>query len=98
MFKRTPTEKTFESGHWDGNYGFNVLNPAALLPLARHRVAVRRAKDGVDLPGSPTWLLRPEVGFDSSLRPLLESATSATISLGASPRMSINRLVLLCAC
>ena len=73
------------AGIGTGKYGFSVPNPSALLPLARHRVAVKRAVDGVDLPGSPQWMLRPEVGFDFSLIQFLESAASASASVARWP-------------
>lgn len=73
------------AGIGTGKYGFFVPNPSALLPLARHRVAVKRAVDGVDLPGSPQWMLRPEVGFDFSLIQFLESAASASASVARWP-------------
>jgi GT2 family glycosyltransferase/glycosyltransferase involved in cell wall biosynthesis len=74
-----------EAGIGTGKYGFSVPNPAVLLPLARHHIAVRRAADGVDLPGSPQWLLRPEVGIDDSLAKFLEAAASASTAVARRP-------------
>jgi GT2 family glycosyltransferase len=73
------------AGIGTGKYGFTVPNPSLLLPLAQHRIAVRRAADGVDLPGSPKWLLRPEAGFDFSLIRFLESAASASAAVAHRP-------------
>ena len=66
------------AGVGNGRHAFRIPNPSVLLPFARHRIAVRRAKDGVDLSGSPQWLLRPERGLDSSLLDLLDAACEAT--------------------
>ncbi len=67
-----------DAGFGTGKYGFAVPRPSALLPLARHKIAIRRATDGVDLRGSPQWLLRPTAGIDSSVVQFLESATAAS--------------------
>jgi len=69
------------AGIGNGRHGFAIGNPGALLPLARHLIAVRRAADGVDLQGSPQWLLRAEAGVDASLTQFLEAATAATTSV-----------------
>jgi GT2 family glycosyltransferase/glycosyltransferase involved in cell wall biosynthesis len=47
-----------EGGKGDGRHGFTVPNVGGILPLSRHRVRVRRASDGWDLPGSPAWITR----------------------------------------
>ena len=69
-------EDLHAAGIGTGKHGFSIANPSALLPLARHLISIRRASDGVDLPGSPQWLLRPGAGFDSSLMEFLQSAAS----------------------
>jgi GT2 family glycosyltransferase len=74
-----------DAGIGTGKYGFTIPNPSTLLPFARHHVSVRRAADGVDLPGSPRWLLRPEAGFDFSLIQFLESAAFASTGVARSP-------------
>lgn len=74
-----------EAGIGTGKYGFSIPNPTALLPLARHRIAIRRAVGAVDLPGSPQWLLRSDAGIDSSLIQALESAATANASVARSP-------------
>ena len=73
------------AGIGTGRYGFNLPNPSVLLPHARHRVAVRRATDGVDLPGSPQVLARSGLGLDPSLEPLLESAAAVSARLARAP-------------
>ena len=55
------------AGLGNGRHGFAIGNPGALLPYARHLVAVRRAADGVDLQGSPPQLPRAVTAWMSSL-------------------------------
>lgn len=43
----------------NGHHGFTVTNLVGVLPLSRHRIRVRRAGDGRDLPGSPAWISKP---------------------------------------
>ena len=74
-----------DAGIGSGKHGFTIPNPSVLLPLARHQIAVRRAADGVDLPGSPKWLLRPEAGFDLSLAKFFYSAASASANVARRP-------------
>ena len=47
-----------EAGAGSGYHGFNIRNLGGLFPLSRHRVRVRRAFDGRDLPKSPKWISR----------------------------------------
>lgn len=54
------------AGIGTGRYGFRIRNLSALLPLARHRISIRRAGTGVELPGSPQWVQRPAAGIDPS--------------------------------
>jgi GT2 family glycosyltransferase/glycosyltransferase involved in cell wall biosynthesis len=65
------------AGIGDGRHGFAASGLSAVFPYSRHRVRVRRASDGRDLPGSPTWIVRP--GFDARGLEFLEQATRATI-------------------
>lgn len=74
-----------DAGIGSGKHGFSVPNPSVLLPLARHHVAVRRATDGVDLPGSPQWVLHPGAGFDYSLAQFLELAASTSANVARRP-------------
>ncbi len=78
-------EDLLKAGIGTGRYGFQVPDPAALLPLARHQIGVRRALDGVDLVGSPQWLLNPEAGIDQSLTRFVEAAASASASVARGP-------------
>jgi hypothetical protein len=82
------------AGIGTGKYGFTVPQPSLLLPLAQHRIAVRRALDGVDLPGSPKWLLRPEAGFDFALTQFLESAALASAAVAQRPEDVDSQLAL----
>ena len=43
-----------DAGMGTGHHGFAIRNLGGILPLSRHRVRVRRAPDGKDLPHSPT--------------------------------------------
>ena len=45
-------------GTGDGRHGFAIHGLDAIFPLSRHRVRVRRASDGRDLPKSPAWITR----------------------------------------
>ncbi len=48
-----------DAGLGKGRHGFTIRNLGGILPLSRHRVRVRRAVDGWDLPRSPAWISRP---------------------------------------
>ncbi len=48
-----------DAGVGDGRHGFVLRGLSAVLSGSRHRVRVRRARDGRDLAGSPAWLTRP---------------------------------------
>jgi O-antigen biosynthesis protein len=54
-----------ESGVGNGRHGFAVRNLVGIFPLSRHRVRVRRAADGLDLPESPAWITQPGLDFRS---------------------------------
>jgi GT2 family glycosyltransferase/glycosyltransferase involved in cell wall biosynthesis len=47
----------------NGCHGFSVRNLVGIFPLSRHRVRVRRATDGLDLPESPAWITQPGLDF-----------------------------------
>jgi O-antigen biosynthesis protein len=49
------------SGVGNGRHGFSIRNLVGIFPLSRHRVRVRRASDGLDLPESPTWISNPSL-------------------------------------
>jgi O-antigen biosynthesis protein len=52
-----------QAGAGSGRHGFFLKNLAGVFPLSRHRVRVRRAADGMDLPGSPAWITRPTLDY-----------------------------------
>jgi GT2 family glycosyltransferase/glycosyltransferase involved in cell wall biosynthesis len=66
-----------EEGKGNGFHGFVVRDLAAVLPLSRHRIRVRRASDGRDLAGSPALITRP--GFDSSALLFLEQVVATAL-------------------
>lgn len=66
----------------DGFHGFQLRNMGGALPLSRHLVRVRRASDGLDLPGSPSWITRP--GLDSHSLEFMERAVSSAITVATS--------------
>jgi GT2 family glycosyltransferase/glycosyltransferase involved in cell wall biosynthesis len=74
-----------DAGVGKGRHGFSLPNPSGLLPFASHKIAVRRAPDGIDLPGSPQWLMRPAAGFDLSLAAFLEGAAGASAQSARKP-------------
>jgi O-antigen biosynthesis protein len=51
-------EDLIARGKGNGRHGFTVPNVGGIFPLSRHRVRVRRASDGWDLPASPAWITR----------------------------------------
>jgi len=63
----------------DGFHGFQLRNIGGALPLSRHLVRVRRASDGLDLPGSPSWITRP--GLDSNSTEFMERAVTSAITV-----------------
>lgn len=54
-----------EVGVGNGRHGFSVRNLVGIFPLSRHRVRVRRASDGLDLPESPVWISQPGLDYRS---------------------------------
>lgn len=47
-----------DAGLGTGHHGFTIRNLGGILPLSRHRLRVRRATDGMDLPRSPMTISR----------------------------------------
>jgi len=68
-----------EVGVGDGRHGFVLRGLAGVLPYSRHRVRVRRATDGRDLPGSPFWLTRSWLD-DRAIEFLDQLVTNAVFS------------------
>jgi hypothetical protein len=52
-----------EVGAGNGRHGFFVHNLASFMPVGTHIVRVRRARDRLDLPGSPARITRPDEGL-----------------------------------
>jgi hypothetical protein len=53
-----------ELGAGNGVHGFLVHNLAAFVRSGSHNVRVRRARDRLDIPGSPRVVVRPEPGAE----------------------------------
>ncbi|MBQ0929136.1 glycosyltransferase [Ideonella alba] len=53
-----------DAGLGNGYCGFVLSFSPSLLPRSRHRITVRRLRDGVDLMGSPRELVREDGGLD----------------------------------
>ena len=89
---QAPREDLRKAGLGDGRHGFSLHLPHGLSAFGDHVVRVRRAADGVELPGSPLTIpaAAPQAGAPetavlnaaarASLRDALEAAAS-----GASP-------------
>jgi glycosyltransferase involved in cell wall biosynthesis len=65
-----------EAGIGSGRYGFDIIIPGGLSPLARHVLHVRREADGAELPGSPA-VIEAAGGFDAGLRRAIANAVTA---------------------
>ncbi len=68
-------------GH--GNHGFTIQNLNGVFPLSRHRVRVRRASDGLDLPKSPAWITRS--GISQTTLDFMYEAVSTAIESASKP-------------
>jgi O-antigen biosynthesis protein len=68
-----------DAGIGTGHHGFAIQNLGGVLPLSRHRVRVRRATDGKDLPHSPVTITRNvmDQGALTFLSDVMLSAVSA---------------------
>jgi GT2 family glycosyltransferase/glycosyltransferase involved in cell wall biosynthesis len=69
------------AGIGNGRFGFNIRNLGGILPFSRHRVRVRRAFDGRDLPNSPQWITRP--GLDTDTMTFMTAAVDSTLNVAA---------------
>jgi hypothetical protein len=65
-----------KAGIGSGRYGFDIIIPGGLSPLARHVLHVRREADGAELPGSPA-VIEAAGGFDAGLQQAVASAVAA---------------------
>ena len=72
------------AGHGNGQHAFLIRNLHAVFPHSRHRVRVRRASDGQDLPGSPVWITRP--GLDSRAMDFMRQAADSAITTASNAR------------
>jgi hypothetical protein len=71
-----------EAGHGRGCIGFHLYFPKKLDPRRPHRVSVRRASDGQELPGSP-WLLPQAPAGSPEARQAFEAELAAEIEAAA---------------
>ncbi|MFD2453169.1 glycosyltransferase [Ideonella paludis] len=55
-------------GMGNGRHGFTMSFSPTIFPFARHTLHVRRARDGVDIPGSPRVWEKAGSGLDRSTR------------------------------
>jgi GT2 family glycosyltransferase/glycosyltransferase involved in cell wall biosynthesis len=74
-------EDLIARGKGNGRHGFTVPNVGGIFPLSRHRVRVRRASDGWDLPASPAWVTR--TGLDETAMAFMRETVFTAIE-GAS--------------
>src|SRR5262249_15521208 len=78
------------AGLGKGQHGFVVRGLSSLFPFSRHRVRVRRATDGVDLPGSPVWLSRPVM--DGQSIDFIDQVLSSAIRVARAPNELVEPL------
>ena len=67
----------------NGRHGFTIRNLAGIFPLSRHRVRVRRASDGLDLPESPSWISQP--GLDDRSVDFVDQLVFAAVQAATKP-------------
>lgn len=72
-----------DGGIGDGRHAFSILNVGGLLPYSRHRVRVRRAFDGRDLAGSPSWMVQPRL--DDQAAAFMEEVVGSVIRNAVTP-------------
>ena len=72
-----------EAGAGGGYHGFYIRNLAGVFPLSRHRVRVRRAIDGRDLPKSPMWISRPRL--DDNAAAFMEEVMVSAVQAAEAP-------------
>lgn len=78
-----PRPDLVDVGAGSGYHGFSVTNLIGVFPLSRHRVRIRRAGDGRDLPGSPTWITQP--GLDQRAVDFVDQAMFSAIHAAVKP-------------
>jgi GT2 family glycosyltransferase/glycosyltransferase involved in cell wall biosynthesis len=72
-----------DAGMGTGHHGFTIRNLGGILPLSRHRVRVRRAIDGKDLPRSPMTISRNVL--DQGAMTFLNDVVFSAIEAAARP-------------
>ncbi|MGE0682733.1 MAG: glycosyltransferase [Candidatus Binatia bacterium] len=72
-----------DAGVGDGRHGFSIRNLVGILPFSRHRVRVRRATDGRDLPGSPKWVVQPRM--DDQAVQFIDTVFGSAVASATSP-------------
>jgi GT2 family glycosyltransferase len=72
-----PREDLREAGVGHGRYGFVVENIGALLPKSRHLIRIREVGTGLELPGSPRWVIRADAGLDEEATRFLGAVLSS---------------------
>jgi O-antigen biosynthesis protein len=78
-----PRADLVQAGAGSGRHGFFLRNLAGVFPLSRHRVRVRRAADGRDLPGSPVWITRPVL--DHRATDFMQEVVLSAVRAAAAP-------------
>src|ERR1700722_8387415 len=79
-----PRRDLAELGAGDGRHGFLIHNLAAHVPPGTHNVRVRRARDRLDIPGSPSTVTRPEP-------PGMKPGPGDTAGENEAPRETVKR-------
>jgi GT2 family glycosyltransferase/glycosyltransferase involved in cell wall biosynthesis len=82
-----PRPELAEAGAGNGRHGFFIHNFSAFFPAGTHTVRVRRARDRLDLPGSPVRVSRLEEGTPD---PGVEQQVSATPAAPDSPVVDLH--------
>jgi GT2 family glycosyltransferase len=72
-----------QAGLGNGHHGFRITHLGGLFPHSRHRVRIRRAGDGRDLPGSPAWISQPVL--DDRAVAFIDAAITAAASAATEP-------------
>jgi GT2 family glycosyltransferase/glycosyltransferase involved in cell wall biosynthesis len=72
-----------QAGAGSGHHGFIVRRASGILPLSRHWVRVRRARDGRDLIGSPRLVTRPLL--DDAAIDFMEAAVGTVLEVATKP-------------
>jgi GT2 family glycosyltransferase/glycosyltransferase involved in cell wall biosynthesis len=79
-------------GH--GRYGFRFVRVGRLLPHACHRLRVCLARDGVELLGSPAWVVNVGGQFDERAGRMVEDLATAAVETANDPG-KVNALLAL---